>query len=151
MIKDLALIKTEDGYYDISFEGGDFKLTEGLETAIWLSIFCEKRDPEITDWQAQRGWVGDQLNDNGFQLGSLLWTLNQSAIDEDFISDAQSIIEDCLQWMETENYASEIEVSIVKNLDNTGFIAKINLTRNDNVSENLSFDLWTKTISKNGF
>ena len=150
MIRDLTLTITEDGYYDISFANGDFKLTEGLETAIWMSIFCEKRDPEAVDWQAQKGWVGDQLNDNGFELGSLLWTLNQSASDEDLIDEVQSIVEDCLEWMLTNNYASEIEVSIVKNLDNNGFIVNINLTRNGNISENLSFNLWNKTILSNG-
>lgn len=146
MIRDLALILTSDGYYDISFANGDFKLTEGLDTAIWMSIFCEKRDPEVTEWQAQKGWVGDQLNDDGFELGSLLWTLNQSRLDDDTIVEAQSIIEDSLQWLLDQNYAKEISVSIYKNLANTGLIANIELIRNDDVKENLSFDLWNKTI-----
>jgi phage gp46-like protein len=146
MIKDLALVLTKGGYYDISFDNGDFKLTEGLETAIWMSIFCEKRDPEIIDWQAQKGWVGDQLNDDGFQIGSLLWTLNQSKSDDETIIEAQSIIEDCLEWLLTQNYANEVIVSIYKNLAQTGLIANIDLIRNDNVKENLSFDLWNKTI-----
>lgn len=146
MIKDLALTLTEDGYYDISFEDGDFKLEEGLKTAIWMSIFCEKRDPEVVDWQAQRGWVGDQLNDDGFQIGSLLWTLNQSRLDDDTIIEAQSIIEDCLEWLITQNYATDVNVSIYKNLDKTGLLANIELIRNDNIKENLSFDLWNKTI-----
>jgi phage gp46-like protein len=146
MIRDLAVKKNKNGFYDIYFENGDYGLTSGIETAIWISLFCNKKDPENENWESNNGWVGDQLNDDGFEIGSLLWKLKQANLDDDAIIEAQDEAEDCLIWLKDGGYASNISVSIIKNLDN-GIKIDIILTRNNDIEENISFNLWSNTVN----
>jgi phage gp46-like protein len=110
---DIALVTNSDGRYDISFENGDFKLTDTLLTAIILSIFCEQRDESIDNPQSQGGWAGNQLQEiQGYQQGSLLWTLYQSNMAEDQESEVVNILEDALQWLIDDGYCTDIQVTV---------------------------------------
>ena len=40
---DIALSLVNNDYYDISFTEGDYTTTEGLDTALLMSVFSEKR------------------------------------------------------------------------------------------------------------
>lgn len=144
MLKDLKLKQNEFGVYDFYFENGDFALESGLETAIIVSLFSDKRDDEATDWKNKGGWVGNQLNDNGFEIGSLIWTLNRSNDDSETEILLEDYTRDALQWLLDNNYAKEIDVSIIKNLE--GFIINITITNNNNIKENLAFDLFKQTL-----
>tara|TARA_R110000868_G_scaffold188800_2_gene431609 strand:+ start:329 stop:778 length:450 start_codon:yes stop_codon:yes gene_type:complete len=146
-IKDLKLIKDTNGNYDISFESGDFALTNGLETSFLMTIFCQKRDETAEDPRSRGGWIGNELNDGGFEQGSLIWTLYQSRLDDDIVNICQNYLEDAFQWYIDDGIAKEINIEVEKTLDNQGLKATIVALRNDNTEFTQNYDLWTNTIN----
>ena len=67
----------EQGCFDIELDGADLLAEEGLETALVLSLFCDRRanpDDELpTDETDRRGWWGDALLADGDRIGSRRW------------------------------------------------------------------------------
>ena len=146
-IKDLKLTKDDNGNYDISFTNGDFTLTEGLETSFLMTIFCQKRDETIEDPRSRGGWIGNELNDDGFEQGSLVWTLYQSALDDDAINICQNLLEDAFEWYIEKGIAKEINIDVEKTLDKEGLTATITAVRNDNTEFVQYYDLWINTVN----
>lgn len=143
-IKDIKLTQDLDGVYDISFTNGDFTLDSGLETSMMITCYCQKRDESIEDPQSRGGWAGNQLNQDGFEQGSLAWTLFQSRADEDVQNLAQNYLEDAFAWYLEEGIAKELNVEII--LDKEKMIATITLTRNDDTQFVQYYDLWLETV-----
>lgn len=138
-----------ENYYDISFTDGDFTLTQGLETALFMSVLCEVRDDSIEVPQMRGGWAGNQLQPIvGYEQGSLLWTLYQSSAKSDNTTKAQQYIEDGLQWLIDDGIAKDIEVE-TNIVANDNLIVKITATRNDNTQDVSFFNLWLNTINGN--
>ena len=138
-----------DNYYDINFVNGDFELTEGLSTALMMSIFCEQRDDAIEVPQMRGGWAGNQFQAiDGFQQGSLIWTLYQSPTTEDVATQAQQFIEDGLAWLVEDGIAQDIQVE-VNVIASYKLQAIINITRNDDTDTALFYDLWVNTLINN--
>ena len=146
-IKDLKLTKDDNGNYDISFTNGDFTLTEGLETSFLMTIFCQKRDETIEDPRSRGGWIGNELNDDGFEQGSLVWTLYQSNLTDDTINICQNLLEDAFNWYIEKGIAKEINIDVQKTLDKEGLTATITAVRNDNTEFVQYYDLWINTIN----
>lgn len=146
-IKDLKLIKDDNGNYDISFTNGDFTLTEGLETSFLMTIFCQKRDETIEDPRSRGGWIGNELNDDGFEQGSLVWTLYQSALDDDTVNICQNLLEDAFEWYVEKGIAKEINIDVQKTLDKEGLTATITAIRNDNTEFVQYYNLWINTVN----
>jgi phage gp46-like protein len=111
---DLAL--TNNNYFDIDFENGDFKYCYDLKTAIIMSIFCEKRaDPlQVPQVDQRRGDFTNQFNlVNGYEVGSLYWLYtSQNKIDEANKEDLQDTINESLQWLIDDNYLNDIECNV---------------------------------------
>lgn len=146
-IKDLKLTKDDNGNYDISFTNGDFTLTEGLETSFLMTIYCQKRDETIEDPRSRGGWIGNELNDDGFEQGSLVWTLYQSALDNDAVNICQNLLEDAFEWYIQKSIAKEINIDVEKTLDKEGLTATITAVRNDNTEFVQYYDLWINTVN----
>jgi len=146
-IKDLKLHKDANGNWDISFVNGDFALTEGLETSFLMTIFCQKRDETIEDPRSRGGWIGNELNDDGFEQGSLVWTLYQSTLDDDTINICQNLLEDAFNWYIEKGIAKEINIDVEKTLDKEGLTATITAIRNDNTEFVQYYDLWINTVN----
>lgn len=147
----LTQINTPQGenYYDISFTDGDFTLTEGLITTLMMSIFCEQRDDSIEVPQMRGGWAGNQFQSiQGFQQGSLIWTLYQSIADETAATQAQQYIEDSLNWLIEDGILRDVEVAVFV-VANYKLQTKISITRNDDTESVLFYDLWINTIINN--
>lgn len=145
-IKDLKLTKDNNGNYDISFTNGDFTLIEGLETSFLMTIFCQKRDDTIEDPRSRSGWIGNELNDN-FEQGSLVWTLYQSALDEDTVNICQNLLENAFEWYIEKGVAKEINIDVQKMLDKEGLTATITAVRNDDTEFVQYYDLWINTVN----
>lgn len=143
-IKDIKLTKSSDGIYDISFTNGDFTLDSGLETSMMITCYCQKRDDTIEDPSSRGGWAGNQLNENGFEQGSLVWTLFQARADEDTVLLAQNYLEEAFQWYLDQGIAKELNVEIF--LDKEKLLATITLTRNDDTQFVQYYDLWLETV-----
>lgn len=143
-LKDIKLTQDSDGVYDISFTKGDFTLDSGLETSFMMTCYCQKRDDTIEDPRSRGGWAGNQLNQDGFEQGSLAWTLFQARADEDTALLAQNYLEDAFQWYLDTGIAKELNVEIV--LDKELMTAKISITRNDDTQFVQYYDLWLETV-----
>jgi len=146
-IKDLKLHQDANGNWDISFVNGDFALTESLETSFLITIFCQKRDDTIEDPRSRGGWIGNELNNDGFEQGSLLWTLYQSNLDQDNINICENLLEDAFNWYIEKGIAKEININVQKTLDKEGLTATITAIRNDNTEFVQYYDLWINTIN----
>jgi len=146
-IKDLKLHQDANRNWDISFTNGDFTLTEGLETSFLMTIFCQKRDETIEDPRSRGGWIGNELNDDGFEQGSLVWTLYQSALDDDTVNICQNLLEDAFEWYIQKGIAKEINIDVEKTLDKEGLTATITAVRNDNTEFVQYYDLWINTVN----
>jgi phage gp46-like protein len=87
----------------------------GLRTAVLLSLFTDRHAP--ADYvapagspQDPHGYWGDTYE--GFQLGSLLWTLNRSVISgNNLLNQATDICLDALQWLVAADIVASVSVT----------------------------------------
>lgn len=144
---DLKLITTPGNYYDISFdETGDYLMTEGLDTAIIMSLFCEKRAAasDVPRPELQRGWWGNLFNDvQNYQQGSLLWLLYQAKKIPDTLNRARTYGQDGMSWFIDDGFADKIEFTSEYSLD--GIRLTGHLFRSQNIVQSFSYELWQKT------
>jgi hypothetical protein len=146
-IKDLKVDKNSDGIFDISFKNGDFALTGGLETSFMMTIYCQKREDSIEDPRSRGGWIGNELNEDGFEQGSLVWTSYQEKLDDDTVNTVQNNLENAYQWYIDKGIAKEIEIVVEKDIDLQKLNVKINGIRNDNTEFVEYYNLWINTIN----
>ena len=98
-MQDILLEQDEDNIYDISFENGDFKLTDGFDTAIVLSLFTDARadSSEVSEPILRRGWIGNEQNENeDDNFGSKIWLLEQARTNEDTSNRSTTYSQDAL-------------------------------------------------------
>lgn len=90
---------------DLVFENNDLKTEQGLETAVMISLFTDRRAndddilPEVNS-DDKRGWWGDQTsNIEDDQIGSRLWLLDRAKTTEENIVRCKQLVRESLQWM----------------------------------------------------
>ena len=102
-----------DFNFDVSSQ--DLEASTGLETAVIMSLFTDKRarpDDQLpdSDNSDRRGWWGDLTsaypND---QIGSRLWLLERAKTTEDVPIKAKKYAEECLQWLIEDGVAVRVE------------------------------------------
>lgn len=145
-MKDILLEKQSDGTFDITFENGDFKSTDGLDTAIIMSLFVDKRatEDEMPDASLRRGWIGNELNSNiDYEIGSKLWLLDQSRVVQKTVNDSESYVADGVSHFIDDSIAKQIDVSSTSSGSNIEI--NIEFTRDDNQIENKQYLLWENT------
>ena len=104
---------------DLVFLNNDIQLDEGLSTAVFISLFTDRRasdddelpDPNGTD---KRGFWADSIDpyEVGDQIGSRLWLLERSKTTEKVMSQAEDYILEALEWMKIDGIAKTIEVEV---------------------------------------
>lgn len=123
MSKDIRLIWDEDlAECDFSFdsENQDLDSDEGIETAVIISIFTDRRariDDPLPDSNNpnRRGWWGDlTLDIEGDQVGSRLWLLEREKTTEDVLVRAREYVEEALKWLIEDEVASKVDVNVEK-------------------------------------
>ena len=120
MPKDIRITFTDElfeGDFIFNSSTQDFEYDEGLETAVMISLFTDRRannddelpDPSSTD---KRGWWGDLANPyvEGDQIGSRLWLLERSKTLATVPQLAKQYAREALQWMVDDGVAVKIEV-----------------------------------------
>lgn len=115
MPSDIKFVKDEKGSYDIDFENGDFALTDGLDTAILLSIFAEKRATrsQVEDPLKRRGHFSNEFASvEGYQVGSTQWLFTEQAENsESNTTQLENSIKDGLRWFVDDKICKKINVN----------------------------------------
>lgn len=88
---------------------------DGLETAVILSLFTDRRanedDVPPGDPEDRRGWWGDGHADiAGDQIGSRLWLLSREKQTPSVLVRARQYAQEALAWLIDDGIASQVEV-----------------------------------------
>lgn len=99
---DLAVAQDDEGIFDLIIDGTDLETTDGLETAIIVSEFSDRRayPEEVADPMKRRGWIGDLVSDvPGDRHGSGLWLYEQSRGTRSSSNGVRTEAQRALDWM----------------------------------------------------
>lgn len=113
---DLILKYAEtDGLFDLDVMNDDLVSDDGLQSAVIISLFSDRRitTEELEQRQTdKRGFWGDLFSDvEGDQIGSRLWLLARSKQTQDTLNRAKEYSEEALAWMIDDGIAQSVEVS----------------------------------------
>lgn len=101
--------------FDIAYGLGDLASDEGLETAVLLSLFTDRRvlDEELAPGETdKRGWWGDQIAEVPQDLiGSKLWLLDRAAANPETRNRAEAYAKEALQWLLDDGVAASLNVA----------------------------------------
>lgn len=99
-----------DKLFDLKIENGDLTGDNGLETAISISLFTDKRvgDEELPPLEKnKKGWWGDMFPDvDQDQIGSRLWLLNREKRTTEVLRRAEDYVTEALKWLIDDGVAS---------------------------------------------
>lgn len=122
-MSDIALI-IKNNCFDINILNGDLESDNGLETAVAISLFTDKRvtDEELPDLEtSKRGWWGDMFPEiDQDKIGSRLWTLMREKRNTETLRKSEDYSREALSWMLEDSVADSIEV--LSEYDTNNFI-----------------------------
>lgn len=115
---DLAYEQDAAGHYDlvIDEDAGDLAVTQGLDSALLVSLFSDRRarEDEVADPQRRRGWIGDLVPDvQGDVHGSGLWLYEQHRLDRETEVGVRLETEAALDWFIEERLVSTVQADAV--------------------------------------
>jgi phage gp46-like protein len=145
---DIKLNYDNGKYYDLKIVDGDFEVTYGMDSALLLSIYCEKRADasEIPAPEMRRGWWGNTVLGYGdYEMGSKLWLLEQARRDTIVLNLCKTYSMNCFQWLVDDNLAKQINVdtSYIVN----GVLIDVEILVSLNKTITASYELWNNTNS----
>lgn len=115
---DLALRwDLEQGAADLAIENDDLATDDGLRTAVFLSLFLDRRaneDDVLPDGSGdRRGWWGDEFEEvEGDRIGSRRWLLDRSKNVPGLAGRLEAIDREALDWLLEDGVASAIDVVV---------------------------------------
>lgn len=114
---DIALIQQPNGTFDVALAGMDLQADNGMQTAIILSLFCDRRAelgdelPNAADTN-RRGWWADSYADvQGDLWGSRLWLLERAKQIPETLTRAEEYAAEALQWLIDDGVAKSVDVT----------------------------------------
>lgn len=148
--QDIKLVQDGSGLFDIEIdENGEIKSVDNLETSIETLLFTDARAPETSVPNAinRRGWVGDVLAiEQQYSLGSFLWTLDQSRLDQATKNAAESFAVQALSPLIEAGIAKLVTANVQQDISNLQrqITIEITITTSANLTERFNF-LWRNT------
>jgi phage gp46-like protein len=106
------------GDADLVMIDDDIASDRGLETAVLLSLFTDRRAenddrPPSGDARDRRGWWGDEfLVPDGDRYGSRLWLLDRSKRTNETVLLAKQYSAEALAWMLEDRVAAGVDVVV---------------------------------------
>jgi phage gp46-like protein len=139
-MRDVAL-NFIDGEYDIVITENDLESDDGLETAVSISLFSDRRvtDDELPfDEKSKRGWWADMFSDiNGDKIGSRLWTMDRSKILPETLRKSEDYCRESLKWLIDDGIADSINVISEYN-ESKAMITRIQIVKPAGISPRFS-------------
>jgi phage gp46-like protein len=119
-LTDISVRQDDDGIFDIELDedNQDAQLTVGLEAAIIVSLFSDRRarEDEVRNPMRRRGWIGDLLTDIPGDLhGSALWFYEQTRLTAVEAAGVAAEARNALQWMVDEELCNSVSVEVAYN------------------------------------
>ena len=102
------------GACDWLVAGAGLESDEGLQTAILISLFTDRRASvgDVPQGTGQRGWWGDSYApEAGDQIGSRLWLLARSKQLPATLRQAEQYAREALQWLVDDGVAQNISAT----------------------------------------
>ena len=114
---------------------GDLRAEQGLATQVFICLMTDRRveDHELSDGEANRGWVGDTF-DNGpheTPIGSKLWLLRRSGLFEGIETQAETYAREALQTLIDQGAAVRVEASAIADRATNRLDLTVTLTGRD--------------------
>lgn len=111
---DIAVSHDSGTEFDVAIAGGDLLAEDGLETAVLISLFSDRRaepDDELPDGTGdRRGWWADVfLPVDGDRIGSRLWLLERAKQRPDVPRRAEEFMAEALAWLVEDGIAAAVE------------------------------------------
>lgn len=102
---------------DLEIKDGGLRFDPGLVTAVMISLFTdrfaneEERPPTESD---PRGWWGDVFSEPiTDQIGSRIWTIERSKINEETAASLEEFSKEALDWMIEDGISDNIIATAV--------------------------------------
>lgn len=110
---DIALVYDPNAKaFDLAIAGGDLVVDSGLETAVLLSLYTDRRalaeDVLPDDGTDRRGWWCDAYSDR--LQGSRLWLLSREKGLDRVLRRAEEYASEALDWLIEDGIATTVEV-----------------------------------------
>jgi len=97
---------------DATLVENDLETDEGLETAIYLSLFLDRYDETIEDPTQRRGWWADGIDGTDDRIGSRLWLAEVAGkLTADLPDMLRSSTREALQWLLDDGVARELDIT----------------------------------------
>lgn len=144
------LMEKDNGFYDLAFDNGDLKSTQGFTSALLMSIFCERRatPSEVATPEKRRGWWGNAfLGFTDFEIGSKLWLLSQARADQVTLNNSITFSTNALDWLIDDKYIDKANITAEYDEQNVLLLA-IQLLIGQDIVLNKGFKLWQNTIEE---
>lgn len=130
---DIALrFDAEAKFFDLAMEDGDLATDEGLETAVMLSLYTDRRaeeDDTLPDGtNDRRGYWADAYNDR--LHGSRLWLLDREKELDNVPRRAEEYAREALEWLIEDEVASEV-IAEATNVRRGVLLLRIQIRRGD--------------------
>jgi len=114
-MSDVGIFLQDNLKFNLQIKNGDLQADEGLETAVTISLFSDKRvtTEELPAPQTdKKGWWGDMFPDvEQDKIGSKLWTLARSKRTLETLRRTEDYAREALQWLIEDGVASKISVT----------------------------------------
>lgn len=130
--------------YDFSIgPDGDILTADQLDTALLMSIFCERRAAaaEVPHPEFRRGWIGNE--GTGFEIGSKLWLYEQARLTRTTLNGIATEASTAVQWLVDDGIAVRATTEV--NLVNGSPQLTVNLYRANSEVVTTYFKLWEGT------
>lgn len=104
--------------FDITIAEGDLARDDGLETAVILSLFLDRRanadDALPTGETDRRGWWADAYQDADRHTGSRLWLLRRETTTPQVVQRFREYCLEALNWMVKQGVARSVNVTATR-------------------------------------
>ena len=101
------------GEADLAIDGADLAADDGLETAVIISLFTDRRveEDELPAGETdRRGYWGDDLNEEpGDLTGSKLWLLSREKETPEVLVRAEEYSLEALEWLVTDGHVRAVQ------------------------------------------
>ena len=109
--------KDDVGAADLALDGQDLARDEGLETAVFLSLFLDRRaqpdDALPAPGGDRRGWWGDAVPVAPGDLhGSRRWLLDRAVQGPSLVEQEETYAREALAWFVEDRVAERVDVTV---------------------------------------